>query len=362
MKKHSAIFFFIFLSLIVLVFAHKEGKAMRDVFCNFIEDDRGYVCELTKLKLFSEDDILRFTGEQMSGKSNEDVKYLHIHSSESNIVPSENIFNFFVNLEKLEMKGVGVRTVSTIINCMPLDLIILSDNQISFLDAGTFIECANLEILDLARNEIKKINDNAFSSLKTLRELDLSNNQLDKLTRKSIKPMKNLRKLSFRANKIKELPYNIFNDLFELRNLDLSDNPLTRLDFRSFDITIRIESLKLSGTDINKLHPYTFRNLRRLRFLDISRNDLQHIENELMATNKEVEEIRMNDCGVKSIGRQFFDKLDRLKTFKALGNKCVDGDYTGDVILMRPKFLDCFIEWDKIKERGNKGIHTGDEL
>lgn len=360
--KFTITSFVLLVSLLHYVVPHKEGKPPRDVECNYIEDDRGYVCEIVSLKLYHEDDNLRFKGNQLRTKTNEDVNYLHIHSSETHIVPSENIFSYFTNLAMLKMKGVHVKKIDPIRYCTPLELINLSGNEIQSIAAGVFIECENLEILDLSQNEIKKIDENGFSSLKVLEELYLSENRLVKITRKTLSPLKKLKKLSLRANKLTETPQNVFNDLFDLTELDLSENSLTRLDFRVFDFTIHIETLLLRNIGIKKFHQYTFTNLRRLRVLDVSHNDLKFIENEMLATNKAIRELRMDACGIEAIGRQFFDKLDQLELIHVNQNKCVDGVFRGDVVDIRPKFLKCFENWDRRKEKGDLNTHSGDEL
>lgn len=342
--------------------AHKEGKPPRDVTCNYKKDDRGYVCEVENLKLSDIDDRVRFTGTQLPGKTNEDVEYLQIKSSECNVVPSEDIMYYLTNLKKLEMKGVAVTKVDPIVNCMPLHFIDFSGNQIKRIDAGVFIECESLEILDLSRNILKRIHDNAFSSLNALVELDLSSNNLDKLYRKILKPLKKLKKLSLNTNKIVDLPADLFNDLFQLVELDLSNNPLNRLDFRTFDFTIHIEVLRLKNSNLIKLHQFVLKNLRRLRFLDLSDNDLMHIGGQLLSTNTQIEELHMNQIRLNDMGRHFFDKLDKLKAFEAKGNKCVDGVFVGDVVAIRSKFLKCFENLDIRVERSRSEGHSGDEL
>ena len=359
---NSGVFFFVLVSLVNLVTSHTGDENRRDVQCNFIEDDRGYVCEMTRLKLHSENDRIRITGQQIEGKCNEDVRYLHIHSSESFIVPSEDIFTYLVNLVNLEMRGVSIRKIDPIINCVPLEKIILSENEINKLDAGVFVECNNLEILDLSKNSISKIHVNAFGSLTALKELDLSFNRIDKLTRKTIKPMKNLKKLSLHHNKLAEINYDTFNDMFYLTELDLSENPLTRLDFRTFDFTIHIEILKLSSTEVKKFHPFTFKNLRRIRYLDISNTSVRYMNNDMLSTNTELVELHMDNCGTRAIGRQFFDKLNKLTAVHANKNKCIDGVFSGDVVDMRAKFMKCFENWDNIKNKTEEYVHSGEEL
>lgn len=362
MRSNSKAIFLILLSFAACSVAHREGKPPRDVNCTYILDDRGYVCEIENLKLFKDDDLLRFTGKQQPGQSNEHVSYLRIHSSESHIVPSENIFGYFTNLQHLDMKDVSVKKIDPIEFCTPLLSIVLSGNKVTKLKAGTFIECENLEVLDLSRNAIWDIEENTFSSLNALESLDMSSNKLETIARKTLKPLKKLKKLSLKANQFKEFVHNVFNDLFELRELDLSGNPLKRIDFRTFDFTIHVETLHLMGTEVKRLHPMTFKNLRRLRYLDISHNSLPHILNEIFSTNKEMVELRMDNCGIKSIGRQFFDKLNSLAKVSANGNRCVNGVFRGDVADIRPKFLSCFEAYDKRRELGQEGIHSGEEL
>lgn len=129
-------FLLILLAVVGLGNSHLEVGKARDVTCNYYEADGDYFCELTRLKLASEDDVIRFTGKQVKGLTNEDVSFLHIHSSETYFVPSENIFTFFTNLKRLKMPKNGVNQLSLIVNCFPLDYLDLSGNLITALDAG----------------------------------------------------------------------------------------------------------------------------------------------------------------------------------------------------------------------------------
>lgn len=363
MGSFAGIFFLVLACLMHCATTHTEdGKGLRDIICDYIEDDRGYVCDIKNLKIHSLDDKLRFTGQRAAGKTNEDVKYLHIHSSEAHVVPSESIFNYLVNLEKLEMKGVSVKKIDPIINCMPLTLIDLSENFIKSLSAGVFIECTSLEVLNLSKNKIDLIHENALGSLTALIELDLSENKIEKLTRKTIKPMKNLKKLSLQSNKISDFKHDMFNDMFHLTELDLSNNPLTRLDFRTFDFTIHIETLHLMSTEIKKFHPFTFRNLKRLRYLDISHNEIRNLQSDFLSSNSELVEFRMDNCRTRSVGRNFFDKLNKLTKLHANQNKCIDGIFRGTVVEIRPNFLKCFEKWDDIREKAAQLMHSGEEL
>jgi hypothetical protein len=102
--------------------------------------------------------------------------------------------------------------------------------------------------------------------------------------------------------------------------------------------------------------------LKRLRYLDLSRNNLKYVENELLSTNSLLEELYVDDCGIKEVGRQFFDKLNKLKVVYAHGNKCIDGNFQGDVVAIRPNFLKCFENWDRKKEAKEQPQHSGEEL
>lgn len=359
----------IFCFLVHFVWSHTNHQGeFRNITCTYIEDaSRGYTCELSNFQYYDEkeEEKIRFFGQQQNGKFNEDVDYLYIHDSQTHYIPSEQIMYYFINLRKLEIRRSDIRKLTPIINGYSLELAILTHNGIKSLDAGIFVECPAMEILDLSNNEISKIHDNAFGSLKSIIDINLSHNRIQYLSRKIVKPLKNARKLNLRSNSLKELPHDIFNDLFHLTELDISENPLIRLDFRIFDFTVHVEDLKMSSLHVKTLHKFVFKNLRRLVTLDISDNDLKTLDGEVLSTNKNLVELAMKNCNINGIGRHFFDKLDSLRKTIAAGNICVNGEFEGKTVDYRPKFVQCFQNFDDMKSMmflNKGGNHAGDEL
>lgn len=357
----------VFCCVVSSVWSHTDDQGpMRDVICTYMEDEiRGYVCEISNFRYYYESERIRFSGQQQSGKYNENVDYLYIHDSQAQYIPFEQIMYYFINLRRLEIRRSNVHQLTPLINGYSLEMVTLTHNGIQSLDAGLFVECSALEILDLSNNEISKIHENAFGSLKSIMDVNLSHNQIKYLTRKIVKPLRNTRKLNLRANNLKDLPHDIFNDLFHLTDLDISENPLIRLDFRIFDFTVHVENLKMSALHVKTLHKFIFKNLRRLVTLDISDNDLKTLDGEILSTNKNLVQLLMKNCNINGIGRQYFDNLFSLKRTVATGNICVNGDFGGNIVNYRPNFLKCFQNFEDMKDMmflNKGGPHAGDEL
>lgn len=353
-KKHfgKMNLFFILLFIFSLSIAHREDIVPTDTICKyFMDEEYGYTVQCEEVKYVDDRERIRFTGLQMEGKTNEDVKHLTIAPpSKATLIPSDDIFLYYMNLQSLEMKNVGLEKVDYIVNCYDIDTLNLSNNHIREVTHDAFFVCRDLMYLDLSYNEISSIHDNTFNKPKDLVELNLSFNRIEKISRKLFKPIKKLRKINLHGNNIKKLPYDVFNDLYDLISLDLSQNPFDAIDARFFDFVMFLEELNLSATSIRKFVPGTFKSLKRLKTLDISANFLQHLDGEMLVKNADLQTLKISQCSLYAIGKHFFDKVPKLATVESKGNQCFDGIVTGGVEDIREKLMKC-LENDEIRKR-----------
>lgn len=138
-------------------------------------------------------------------------------------------------LTKLYLSGKQIRLTSDIFTqAEQLEMIDLSNGEISEIESQTFYETSKLRRLNLSGNRLKTLPANVFGPANSLKELDLADNQIDRINRASFNNMQHLKKLDLRNNKLTNLSGPIFGDLINLQELDLTGNPIKTMDEEFF--------------------------------------------------------------------------------------------------------------------------------
>lgn len=153
----------------------------------------------------------------------------------------------------------------------------------------------HLNVLDLSSNEISHLDANVFDDLKNLKKLFLNENNLKEVPEDIFKELTNLEVLFLGNNMFKEVPVNLFKELSNLRDISLIENQLTILP------------------------RHLFRNNKNLLYVDLANNKINRIEfdfNDL--PNLEIVGLKGNVCinegCVKPYECQSFDEMfDRIK-------------------------------------------------
>lgn len=167
-------------------------------------------------------------------------------------------------------------------------------NGIETIVQYDFIGLKKLELLDLSQNELTDLPDRVFEPLSSLRNLDLSSNRISHISKDSFAGLELLERLYLCSNTIKSIHPAAFNGLEQLLELKLQGNKLTTLpalkmprlvllDLRFNRIpslgpddlqTPTLESLMLGGLGMNTVNEELLRSLKNLHELDISNNQL----------------------------------------------------------------------------------------
>lgn len=138
-------------------------------------------------------------------------------------------------LTKLYISGRPLRLTSDIFSqADELEMIDLSNGEITEIESRTFYETQRLRRLNLSQNKIKNLPRDMFAAGNSLKELDLSNNQIDRINRGSFGNLQHLKKLDLRNNRLTNLSGPIFADLINLQELDLTGNPIRNMDEEFF--------------------------------------------------------------------------------------------------------------------------------
>ena len=105
-----------------------------------------------------------------------------------------------------------------------LEKLVLARNQLTFLPQDMFTVSPNIEILDLSDNAISKIDASAMRVLHKLQNLNLWNNKLLDISFVEF-IMPTLQHLNLGKNSIQQIPTSLFKNAVNLQTLDLSGNP-----------------------------------------------------------------------------------------------------------------------------------------
>ncbi|KAL7741434.1 hypothetical protein ACLKA6_000761 [Drosophila palustris] len=156
-----------------------------------------------------------------------------------------------------------------------VELLDLSYNDITNIDADCFETTVHLINLTLAHNALHTIHVDAFAELRRLRSLDLSYNRLEQLDEHLLEsnsqlihlnlegnklatlgdaPLlrsSSLRSLNLRNSQINQLSNQLLSGLTELRQLDLAQNMLITLSINAFHAPRYLASLNLEENPLN---------------------------------------------------------------------------------------------------------------
>lgn len=227
--------------------------------------------------------------------------------------------------------------------CLTLKIIV-SGNNISFIEPNAF-NCTNLLLhLDLSNNLIEVISNNIFSNLTHLNSLDLSKNRIRTLSENSFYKFGILQKLNLRRNNLKNMTNLPFKHLGQMKFLELSENLgllvpeklfegqsnleilfLDHCDIKSlpdnvFDKLHKLQYLYLHHNRLQALHHVYFNKLHRLQFLTAASNEISIIENGTFSRNFELHSLFLAKNKISSFEKESFEGLYSLKNFDVSWN------------------------------------------
>lgn len=170
-------------------------------------------------------------------------------------------------------------------------------NGINTLTQDNFRGLVELEMLDLSQNELTEVPDSVFETLSVLKNLDLSSNYITHISKDSFYGLVQLERLYLHANRIQSIQLEAFEGLEMLLELKLQGNQLTSLpslnlpsllllDISQNNIptlgpsdlqTPHLEALKVSSLGLTSLDEDLMASLGNLHDLDISLNQLVEV-------------------------------------------------------------------------------------
>lgn len=168
-------------------------------------------------------------GEELVHDKIYDPPYVEVKFENSNLfsVPSE-IFNYFRNVEKLDLKYQKVKEIrnNTFENATKLEILDLQHNLLQNLRKNSFLGMRDLKTLYLDYNFLSELSEGTFDGLENLKVLYIAFNELENFSSKIFYPLENLEEIFLYSNKIQLLPGNLFKMNHKLKWIDFENNKI----------------------------------------------------------------------------------------------------------------------------------------
>ncbi len=167
-------------------------------------------------------------------------------------------FSGLSDLQLLDLSENQLSTLPTSVfsNLDDMQTLYLSGNELNTLTPGIFSGLSNLQLLDLSENRLSTLSPDVFSGLGNLRLLDLAENQLNStLSPRLFSSLDNLQNLYLFHNQLSTLPPDVFSDLGNLQKLALDENRLADLPSRIFQGLSELNILWLDDGLLGALAP-----------------------------------------------------------------------------------------------------------
>lgn len=160
-------------------------------------------------------------------------------------------------------------------------------NGIDTLSQEDFKGLMELELLDVSQNELSEIPDGVFEMLSKLKNLDLSSNYITHISKESFSGLVQLERLYLHSNRIQSIQLEAFEGLEMLLELKLQGNQLTSLPTLRFPSLLLLD---LSANNINTLEPSDLQT-PNLETLKVASLGLTSLDKDLIAALKNLHEL-----------------------------------------------------------------------
>lgn len=163
-------------------------------------------------------------------------------------------------------------------------------NGVDALSQDDFRGLDDLELLDLSQNELTEIPDGVFGMLSKLKNLDLSSNLITHIQKDSFSGLAQLERLYLHGNRIQSIHLEAFEGLETLLELKLQENHLSSLPSLRFPGLLLLD---LSYNSIPTLGPSDFQT-PHLEALKVVSLGLTSLDEELIASMGNLHELDLS--------------------------------------------------------------------
>lgn len=263
--------------------------------------------------------VERLRSDDFRGLRNLEV--LNLSENELTSLPSD-IFRGLSRLHELRLSFNRLRALSSDVfsGLSRLKLLLLSANDLTALPPGLFSGLSSLETLYLDRNSLSVLPAGLFSGLTSVQSLELSSNDLRSLSSGLFDEMPALRFLHLSGNRLEELPSGLLSALSHLEQLEVWDNRLSVFPEDLMAGVPRLEHLNLSSNRLGQLPGSSFARLPNLRYLRVRDNGLEELPAGLFRKSSELLELDLQNNDLTTLPEGVLEPLRSLQTLRLQGN------------------------------------------
>ena len=226
------------------------------------------------------------------------TRVLDFHSNKVDDIDDE-AFGRVGNLRWLNMGNNQVSTVPQLgIQNNTAVTVLLNDNRISVIDTGAF-NGDNLELLDLSGNLLTTVNAETFATVSRIETLLLSKNSITFVEQMAFAKTQVVN-LDLSENLLQGVRPNVFAMLPQIRNLVLSKNKLAFIDRGAFENDVELRYLDLAHNDLETIPSGVFSSVPSLKTLLLSNNMIKAIESEPF-TGLHIDFLSLSDNPLKTL-------------------------------------------------------------
>lgn len=183
-----------------------------------------------------------------------------------NLIKSIGRAKMFQNMTSLEYMNVGKNEISTIFHDTfhgPKNIrhLVLSNNNINYIEDGAFVDLSLLESLDLEQNLLGSLYVEWFTGLHNLVTLNLSHNRVHNIPASVFRPLHFLQRLYMAGNRISSIDPRAFSGLIRLQVLTLQENLINRVPTAALQSMPSLDSITFDHNPIVKIKPLDFSHL-----------------------------------------------------------------------------------------------------
>ena len=229
--------------------------------------------------------------------------------------------SYFSNLKYVLLENQKLRLDDKPMFKFPNSLIYLSLHRCSLhnLPRSTFDGLIHLQMLNISNNNISVFHNGVFHDLTSLLVLQIDGNVLTTLNMSVFQRLKSLQYLHLSGNYLHDIDGKI-SDLPSLREIDLTDNIFTVVRTKLFRDSPMLTLIYLDSNNISKIESGAFFNLTSLKALVIASNMLTYVNPCRWFDNgTKIEYLFLSYNSIKNV--EGLQCLSRMKVLNLVGNK-----------------------------------------
>ncbi|GAB1860996.1 Protein toll [Camponotus japonicus] len=243
----------------------------------------------------------------------ENIKSLILSSNNISYI-DEDLLTDLTNLTGLNLRDNNLRLINGIFNHTPqLQWLELADNNLQSIELGTFGNLKNLTLLNLWQNHLTELQSGIFDELVALQSLDLNRNDIIDLPKDIFAKLKNLKILNLSLNNFTYLPRNLLRNNTKLQTFTLTENKRNMtLPEEFFANLTELKVLNLKKNGLITLSKDIFWGCSSLTNITLSRNYLRFLPVQIFRDLKELKELILTFNDLEELPDNVFLNTNRL--------------------------------------------------